>query len=196
MTLLFVMGVLLVLAALVLVATAVGKPQPQGMHRSLAVLEAMSSAPSELTQELDRPFAERVLAPLQARALGVGKRITGSDSSERIRRKLDLAGNPLASSKTWTFSTEAVAPPILVIDSPTNPYTTYTGEILEAEGMPFARVSLPLVTTDVLNAFDVVVLGTTHEACRRFLGGAPIDAAWMVATLPRLAWASLAKPAR
>lgn len=40
--------------------------------------------------------------------------------------------------------------------------------------------------------FDVVVLGTTHEACRRFLGGAPLDPKWMQATLPRLAWASLA----
>jgi tight adherence protein C len=94
MTLLFVMGAMLILAALVLVATAVGRPQPQGMHRSLAVLEAMSTAPSELTEDLDRPFAERVLAPMQARALGIGKRITGADSSERIRKKLDLAGNP------------------------------------------------------------------------------------------------------
>jgi tight adherence protein C len=92
--LLFIMGVLLVLVALVLVATAVGKPQPQGMHRSLAVLEAMSTAPSELTQDLDRPFAERVLAPMQGRALGLGKRLTGADTSDRIRHKLDLAGNP------------------------------------------------------------------------------------------------------
>jgi tight adherence protein C len=94
MTLLFIMGVLLVLAAIVLLALAVGKPQPQGMHRSLAVLEAMSTAPSELTQELDRPFGERVLAPLQARSLGLGKRVTGRDATERIRHKLDLAGNP------------------------------------------------------------------------------------------------------
>jgi tight adherence protein C len=93
-TLLFIMGVLLVLAAIVLVAMAVGKPQPQGMHRSLAVLEAMSTAPSELTEELDRPFGERVLAPLQARSLGLGKRLTGRDSADRIRHKLDLAGNP------------------------------------------------------------------------------------------------------
>ena len=42
MTLLFVMGVLLVFAAITLLSMAVGKPQPQGMHRSLAVLEAMS----------------------------------------------------------------------------------------------------------------------------------------------------------
>ena len=94
MTLIFIMGVLLVLTAVVLVAMAVGKPQPQGMHRSLAVLEAMSSAPSELTQDLDRPFAERVLAPMQGRALGIGKRLSGADTSDRIRHKLDLAGNP------------------------------------------------------------------------------------------------------
>jgi tight adherence protein C len=94
MTMLFIMGVLLVLAAIVLLAMAVGKPQPQGMHRSLAVLEAMSTAPSELTEELDRPFGERVLAPLQARSLGLGKRVTGRDAAERIRHKLDLAGNP------------------------------------------------------------------------------------------------------
>ena len=94
MTLIFIMGVLLVLTAVVLVSMAVGKPQPQGMHRSLAVLEAMSSAPSELTQDLDRPFAERVLAPMQGRALGIGKRLSGADTSDRIRHKLDLAGNP------------------------------------------------------------------------------------------------------
>jgi tight adherence protein C len=93
-TLLFIMGVLLVLAGIVLVAMAVGKPQPQGMHRSLAVLEAMSTAPSELTQELDRPFSERVLAPLQARSLGLGRRLSGRDSGSRIQHKLDLAGNP------------------------------------------------------------------------------------------------------
>lgn len=48
--------------------------------------------------------------------------------------------------------------------------------------------TLPRLSPPVL---DVVVLGTTHEACRRFLGGAPLDPAWMRATLPRLAWASL-----
>ena len=99
MTLLFVMGVMLVLASIVLLGMAVAKPQPQGMHRSLAVLEAMSTAPTELTDELNRPFAERVLAPLQRRALGIGRRITGADTSDRIRRQLDRAGNPAK----WTL---------------------------------------------------------------------------------------------
>ena len=94
MTLLFILGVVLVLVSIALAGMAIAKPQPQGIGRSLAVLEAMSSAPSELTQELNRPFSERVLEPLQERALKIGKRLTGGDSAERIRHKLDLAGNP------------------------------------------------------------------------------------------------------
>ncbi len=43
--------------------------------------------------------------------------------------------------------------------------------------------------------FDVVLLGPSHEACRRFLAGAPLDPEWMRATLPLLAWQSV-KPAR
>jgi AcrR family transcriptional regulator len=39
--------------------------------------------------------------------------------------------------------------------------------------------------------FDVVLLGQSHEACRRWLGGAPLDPAWMRQALPRMAWESL-----
>ncbi|HEX8701814.1 MAG TPA: TetR/AcrR family transcriptional regulator [Myxococcaceae bacterium] len=42
---------------------------------------------------------------------------------------------------------------------------------------------------------DVVLLGPSHEACRRFLAGAPIDPQWMRTTLPQLAWQSV-KPRR
>ncbi|MGA9747280.1 MAG: hypothetical protein WBQ50_07500, partial [Nocardioides sp.] len=94
MLLLFIMGVMLVLAAIILVAMAVPSSQPQGMNRSLAVLEAMATAPSELTEELNRPFADRVMAPMQGRALAVGKRVTGADAADRIRKRLDFAGNP------------------------------------------------------------------------------------------------------
>jgi tight adherence protein C len=94
MALLFILGVSMVVLALVLAAFALKPAGESGVTRSLAVLEAMTNAPSELTQELDKPFAERVLAPLQERAVKVGRRISGADTSERIRRKLDLAGNP------------------------------------------------------------------------------------------------------
>ncbi|GAB3768082.1 tight adherence protein C [Nocardioides ginsengisegetis] len=99
MVLLFVMGVLLFVVALVLLSAALGDGKPGGGVRgSLAVLQAMTDAPKELTKDLDKPFGERVLQPLQERALKVGQRFTGGDSAERIRTKLELAGNP----EGWT----------------------------------------------------------------------------------------------
>ena len=95
MTLLLVLGVLLVLVAILLVASATtSDAEASGVGKSLAVLQAITSAPKELTDEIDRPFSERVWEPLQARTLGLGRRLSGADSAERIRRKLDLAGNP------------------------------------------------------------------------------------------------------
>lgn len=95
MTLLLVLGVLLVVVSIVLVASATtSDAEASGVGKSLAVLQAMTAAPKALTDEVDRPFAERVWEPLQARTLGLGRRLSGADSADRIRRKLDLAGNP------------------------------------------------------------------------------------------------------
>jgi tight adherence protein C len=98
MVILFVLGIGLVFLAIILVGSALSTSTQSGVTRSLAVLEAMTNAPKELNQELEKSFGERVLAPLQARAVGVGRRISGADTAERIRRKLDLAGNPAG----WT----------------------------------------------------------------------------------------------
>jgi tight adherence protein C len=94
MTLLLIMGAALVFLAIFMVSTALGDAEARGLNRSLAVLEAMASGPKELSQDLDKPFAERVLAPLRASALRIGRRFTGADTGDRIRHKLDLAGNP------------------------------------------------------------------------------------------------------
>ncbi len=94
MMLLFILGVCLVLLAILLVGSALSQTTESGVTRSLAVLEAMTNAPTELTKDLDRSFADRVLEPLQQRALGLGRRLSGADTPDRIRRKLDLAGNP------------------------------------------------------------------------------------------------------
>jgi tight adherence protein C len=98
MAVLFVLGIALVLLAILLLGSALSTSTDDGVTRSLAVLEAMTNAPKELSADLEKPFAERVLAPLQARATGLGRRISGADTAERIRRKLDLAGNPAG----WT----------------------------------------------------------------------------------------------
>jgi tight adherence protein C len=94
-TMLFIMGILLVFTALALAASAVRNAAPStGVARSLELIEAMTTAPTELKADLDKSFGERVLIPLQNRFAGLGRRLSGADSSERIRRKLDLAGNP------------------------------------------------------------------------------------------------------
>jgi tight adherence protein C len=95
MTIYLVLGAFLVVMAIVLAAMATAAPVKEGgLSRSLAALESMGDVPRELTAELDRPFSERVLEPLQGRALTIGRRFTGADSTERIYRKLELAGNP------------------------------------------------------------------------------------------------------
>jgi tight adherence protein C len=95
MTLLLVLGLLLVVVSIVLVASATtSDAEASGVGKSLAVLQAMTAAPTALTDDIERPFSERVWEPLQARTLGLGRRLSGADSADRIRRKLDLAGNP------------------------------------------------------------------------------------------------------
>ena len=98
MAILFVLGVGLVFLAIILIGSALSTSTQSGVTRSLAVLEAMTNAPKELNAELEKSFGERELAPLQARAVRLGRRISGADTAERIRRKLDLAGNPAG----WT----------------------------------------------------------------------------------------------
>lgn len=90
------LGSILIFAALFIVFAAAGglTSERRGVSRSLEVLEAMTSAPSELKTELETPFGERVLEPLYARAQALGRRITGADQVERIRMRLDKAGNP------------------------------------------------------------------------------------------------------
>jgi tight adherence protein C len=94
-----VLGVLLLVVAIVLLSVALAEERDtRGVARSLALVRATSTAPELLTDEADSPFGERVLGPLRGRALRVGRRLAGSDAAERIRHRLDLAGNPAG----WT----------------------------------------------------------------------------------------------
>jgi tight adherence protein C len=65
-----------------------------GVQRSLAAIEAISSAPESMRRELDAPFGDRVLSPLRDAMVRLGRRFTPSDYASRVRHRLDLAGNP------------------------------------------------------------------------------------------------------
>jgi tight adherence protein C len=102
MTLFLILGGALVLLAIVLVSVAVGTTASgqtvTGVERSVALVQALTNAPKELTKEYDEPFSVRVLAPLQGKASKIARRLSGSDAPERIRKRLDVAGNPVG----WT----------------------------------------------------------------------------------------------
>lgn len=115
MVLVFVLGVILVLFAIGLVSMALAGGEERGVTRSLAVLEAMTAAPAELKEELDRPFDERVLKPLQERMLAIGRRLTGSDSAARLQRKLDYAGNPRDWSADRVVSVKVLGAIVLLV---------------------------------------------------------------------------------
>jgi tight adherence protein C len=101
-TLLLILGAALVLLAIVLVSAAAGTTAGgqavSGVDRSVALVQALSTQPKELTKEFDQPFGDRILAPLQQRASKLAKRLSGGDAPERIRKRLDVAGNPVG----WT----------------------------------------------------------------------------------------------
>jgi tight adherence protein C len=87
-------GMIFVALVVVIAALALSPRGEVGVNRSMAVLEALTSAPKEMKEELDAPFKERVLLPLLNRAQGLGRRLTPADANERIHQKLELAGNP------------------------------------------------------------------------------------------------------
>ena len=85
----------------------------------------------------------------------------------------DISGNVM-SPVSWSFSTAGPPPPppdqgpggpILVITSSAtgaSPFSSYTAEILRAEGLnEFATANLSTVTASVLNQYDVVLLGAS-----------------------------------
>jgi tight adherence protein C len=94
------MGVVGVFAGVFLALAAIGvfTDDARGVSRSLAVLEAFSTAPQGLKDELDPGFTDRVLDPLLSRLTGLGRRLTPSGYTERILAKLNMAGNPAG----WT----------------------------------------------------------------------------------------------
>jgi tight adherence protein C len=81
-----------------LAALSASDNEPRGVSKSLAVVQAFSAAPKALQQELEPSFKVRVFVPLLDRCVRLGRRITPSDHGERVRQKLERAGNPAG----WT----------------------------------------------------------------------------------------------
>jgi tight adherence protein C len=94
--LVLVLGLAAVFLALAIALATVGviTSERQQVSRSLAAMHAITTAPSPMAQELNQPFADRVLAPALARFTQLGRRFAPGDQVARIRHRLELAGSP------------------------------------------------------------------------------------------------------
>lgn len=81
----------------------------------------------------------------------------------------DQSGNTMANPDSWSFTTTSTPPPppdegpggpILVIASPSNPFSRYYAEILRAEGLnEFTVRNIGAVDATALSGYDVAILG-------------------------------------
>jgi tight adherence protein C len=91
-------GLLLAVSVLLLALALGGERDARGVARALELARAASASPELVVAEAETPFGERVIEPLRRRALLIGRRVAGRDVAERVRHRLDLAGNPAG----WT----------------------------------------------------------------------------------------------
>ncbi len=96
MTLLAGAGLLCVATVLALSVIGVITAERRGVARSVAAVHALDSAPAVLKEEIDQSFAERVIAPLGERLVGIGRRLVRADTATKLQYRLDIAGNPPA----------------------------------------------------------------------------------------------------
>lgn len=93
------LGALLLAVSILLLALALGEGRDaRGVARSLELARGSSIAPELIVADAQAPFGDRVVAPLRGRALDVGRRLAGHGAADRVRLRLDLAGNPAG----WT----------------------------------------------------------------------------------------------
>lgn len=92
------LGAVLLCAAMILALSVIGviTDERRGVARSVAAIQALESAPSVLKAEVERPFAERVIAPLGEHVVGLGRRLVRADTARKIQYRLNIAGNPPA----------------------------------------------------------------------------------------------------
>jgi tight adherence protein C len=88
-------GAIMIGSFVVVMSLASGRGQRAEVSRSLAMIGAAQTSPTDLrAQEMAAPFSERVLTPAVDRLARLGRRVTPDDQVASMTCRLDLAGNP------------------------------------------------------------------------------------------------------
>jgi len=147
-TLLLFLGAGLTFASITLALSVIGvtTSERRGVARSISAIQAMDSAPIALKQEeLERPFAERVLGPLGDRFVNLGRKMVRADTATKLQYRLDVAGNPPG----WGVS-RLIGLKVLGLFA----FGVVSLFYLAAIGLPFIRV---VIITGLLGAFGYVL---------------------------------------
>jgi hypothetical protein len=122
-------------------------------------LKDSANAVVPATVTYDSATNSATLTPQAALQYGATYTVTVKGGAGGVK---DLADNALAADVSWSFSTEASPPQVLVVTSATNPFTSYVGEILRNEGLnAFTTIDASFLSPSLLIGFDVVILGNT-----------------------------------
>jgi tight adherence protein C len=89
-------GLVCIAITLALSIIGVATGERRGVARSIAAVQAIGSAPREIQEEAERPFAERVIAPMGDRMVSTGRKLVRADTAKKLQYRLDVAGNPPA----------------------------------------------------------------------------------------------------
>ena len=109
------LGSLLLFGGVVIAFSIIGvlTSEKRAVSRSVAAVQAINSAPKELTSEIDISFTDRVIAPFSERLVGVGRTMVRADTADKIKHKLDIAGNPPAWDVNRIIGTKVLAMGVL-----------------------------------------------------------------------------------
>ncbi|MFC4785181.1 type II secretion system F family protein [Nocardioides sp. MAHUQ-72] len=143
-------GGLLLVAGVTLSLSLVGvvTAERRGVARSLAAIHAIDSAPEALRSELERPFSERVIAPLGERLVGIGRRMVRAGTHERIQHRLDIAGNPPAWDVNRIIGLKVLG--LLVLGGLSLLWALGSGSLLKMVVVPVAVGSFGYVLPNIL----------------------------------------------
>lgn len=114
-TLVLGLGSLLVFGGVLISFSIIGvlTSEKRAVSRSVAAVQAINSAPKELTSEIDVSFTDRVIAPFSERLVGIGRTMVRADTAEKIKHRLDIAGNPVAWDVNRIIGTKVLAMGVL-----------------------------------------------------------------------------------
>lgn len=85
-------GLIIIALIVVVLATTIGRGEPTGVARSLAIIERQITHHEVARNEL--PARDRLIAPIFDRTRALGNRLSPAGTTERLTRLLDQAGNP------------------------------------------------------------------------------------------------------